>query len=66
MVIPGSSEKSLLVAAGAQINDDIAMPPKHGPGRSRRRSSCRAVQVVEVRPAEDRGGFGPAAPRADF
>jgi hypothetical protein len=31
-VIPGNSEKSLLVAAAAQINDDIAMPPKHGPG----------------------------------
>jgi hypothetical protein len=31
IVIPGSSEKSLLVAAAAQVNDEIAMPPKHGP-----------------------------------
>jgi hypothetical protein len=32
IVAPGESEKSLLVAAVAQVNDDIAMPPKHGPG----------------------------------
>jgi hypothetical protein len=35
IVIPGSSEKSLLVAAAAQVNDDVAMPPKHGPGGHR-------------------------------
>ena len=32
MVVPGDSQKSLLVAATAQIDDKIAMPPKHGPG----------------------------------
>jgi hypothetical protein len=32
VVIPGESKKSLLVAAAAQVNNDIAMPPKHGPG----------------------------------
>jgi hypothetical protein len=33
MVVPGDSAKSLLVAAAAQIDDKIAMPPKHRPGR---------------------------------
>ncbi|HEY3856521.1 MAG TPA: c-type cytochrome domain-containing protein [Verrucomicrobiae bacterium] len=35
MVVSGESSKSLLVAAAAQIDDKIAMPPKHrgrGPG----------------------------------
>jgi hypothetical protein len=32
MVIPGDSKKSLLVAAVAQIDNEIAMPPKRGPG----------------------------------
>jgi hypothetical protein len=35
MVVSGDSSKSLLVAAAAQIDDKIAMPPKHrgrGPG----------------------------------
>ena len=35
MVVPGDSKKSLLVAAAAQANDEVAMPPKHrghGPG----------------------------------
>jgi hypothetical protein len=32
MVVSGDSQKSLLVAAAAQIDDKIAMPPKHGPG----------------------------------
>jgi hypothetical protein len=32
VVIPGDSKKSLLVAAAAQINNDVAMPPKRGPG----------------------------------
>jgi len=32
IVIPGDGEKSLLVAAVAQVNNDIAMPPKRGPG----------------------------------
>jgi hypothetical protein len=32
VVIAGDSKKSLLVAAAAQINDDIAMPPKRKPG----------------------------------
>jgi hypothetical protein len=31
MVMPGESAKSLLVAAAARIDDDIAMPPKRGP-----------------------------------
>jgi len=35
VVIPGDSKNSLLVAAAAQINDDVAMPPKHGPGGRR-------------------------------
>ena len=33
VVIPGESKKSLLLAAAAQLNDQIAMPPKRGPGR---------------------------------
>src|SRR5260370_28639340 len=32
IVIPGSSKKSPLVFAVAQVNDDLAMPPKRGPG----------------------------------
>src|SRR3989442_7218197 len=35
VVVPGDSKKSFLVAAVAQINDEIAMPPKRragGPG----------------------------------
>jgi hypothetical protein len=36
IVVPGKSQKSLLVAAVAQVNDDVAMPPKPkgrgGPG----------------------------------
>jgi hypothetical protein len=32
VVVPGESKKSLLVAAAAQIDNDIAMPPKRGPG----------------------------------
>jgi len=32
VVIPGESKKSLLVAAAAQVNNDVAMPPKRGPG----------------------------------
>jgi mono/diheme cytochrome c family protein len=33
VVVPGDSKNSLLVAAAAQVNNDIAMPPKHGQGR---------------------------------
>jgi hypothetical protein len=32
VVIPGDSKESLLVAAAAQLNNDVAMPPKRGPG----------------------------------
>ena len=32
MIVPGDSKKSLLVAAAAQIDNEIAMPPKHRPG----------------------------------
>lgn len=32
VIAPGDSKKSLLVAAAARVNDDIAMPPKRGPG----------------------------------
>jgi hypothetical protein len=35
VVVAGNSAKSLIVAAAAQVNDDVAMPPKHknrGPG----------------------------------
>ncbi len=32
VVVPGDSKNSLLVAAAAQINDNVAMPPKRGPG----------------------------------
>ncbi len=32
VVIPGSSKKSPLVFAVAQVNEDLAMPPKRGPG----------------------------------
>jgi hypothetical protein len=31
VIVPGNSKKSLLVAAVAQLNDDIAMPPKMKP-----------------------------------
>jgi hypothetical protein len=31
MVVPGDSKNSLLVAAAARIDDNIAMPPKRGP-----------------------------------
>jgi len=31
-VVPGDSKKSVLVVAVAQINDEIAMPPKRRPG----------------------------------
>jgi hypothetical protein len=33
VVVPGDSKKSLLVVAVAQINEELAMPPKRGPGR---------------------------------
>lgn len=33
VVDPGNSKKSLLVIAAAQLNDDVAMPPKMKPGR---------------------------------
>src|SRR5579859_5361178 len=33
VVVPGSSKKSLLVAAAARVNDEIAMPPKFRPRR---------------------------------
>jgi hypothetical protein len=33
VVVPGDSKKSLLVIAAAQIDENTAMPPKHGPGR---------------------------------
>jgi len=32
VVIAGDSKKSLLVAAAAHVKDEIAMPPKRGPG----------------------------------
>ncbi len=32
MVVAGDSKKSLLVFAAAQLSDQIAMPPKRGPG----------------------------------
>ncbi|MGZ4961735.1 MAG: c-type cytochrome domain-containing protein [Limisphaerales bacterium] len=35
IVVPGDSKKSLMVAAAAQVNDEVAMPPKRknrGPG----------------------------------
>ncbi len=32
VVFPGNSRSSLLVAAAAQIDEEIAMPPKRGPG----------------------------------
>src|SRR5437867_1443687 len=32
VILPGNSKKSLLVAAVAQIDDEIAMPPKRKPG----------------------------------
>jgi hypothetical protein len=32
VVVPGDSKKSLLVAAAAQIDNEIAMPPKRRPG----------------------------------
>ena len=31
VVVPGDSKKSLLVAAVARVNDDVAMPPKFKP-----------------------------------
>jgi Planctomycete cytochrome C len=31
-VVSGDSKQSLLVAAVAQLDNEIAMPPKHGPG----------------------------------
>jgi hypothetical protein len=31
MIVPGDSKKSLLVAAVARVNDDVAMPPKFRP-----------------------------------
>ena len=33
VVDPGNSKKSLMVIAAAQLNDDVAMPPKMTPGR---------------------------------
>ena len=35
-IVPGNSQKSLLIIAAAQIDDETAMPPKHRPGRGRR------------------------------
>lgn len=33
VVVPGNSKKSVLVAAAARVNDEIAMPPKFRPRR---------------------------------
>src|SRR5689334_11211680 len=33
VIVPGDSKKSLLVAAAARVNDDVAMPPKFRPRR---------------------------------
>jgi hypothetical protein len=33
VVVPGESQKSLLLIAASQIDEDTAMPPKHRPGR---------------------------------
>ena len=33
VIVPGNSKKSLLVAAAARVNDDVAMPPKFRPRR---------------------------------
>jgi hypothetical protein len=32
VIVPGKSAESLLVFAAAQVNDDVAMPPKGRPG----------------------------------
>jgi hypothetical protein len=32
VIVPGDSKKSLLVAAVAQVDEEVAMPPKRGPG----------------------------------
>ncbi len=31
MIVPGNSGKSMLVAAAAQVSEDVAMPPKFKP-----------------------------------
>ena len=33
VIVPGNSKASLLVAAIAQVSDEVAMPPKHKGGR---------------------------------
>jgi len=33
VIVPGDSKKSLLVVAAAQVDEEMAMPPKRGPGR---------------------------------
>jgi len=32
VIQPGNGQKSWIVVAAAQVNDDVAMPPKHRPG----------------------------------
>ena len=49
VIVPGSSEKSLLVIAVAQIDEEKAMPPKFRPGRGRPGCSSRPVGAAHCR-----------------
>jgi len=62
VVDPGNSKKSLLVIAAAQLNDDVAMPPKMKPGRGGPPGGPGGPPPPGARPGGaggPPGGFGP-------
>jgi len=60
VVVAGDSAKSLIVAAAAQVNDEIAMPPKHKnrrPGGSTAGGAGQSGQNAQAHP-NGQGGSG--------
>ena len=75
VIVPGDSKKSLLVAAAARVNDDIAMPPKFRPRRGGPGGPGAGNGPGGGRPGENNppppggpgaGPGGPGGPRGGF
>ncbi len=62
VVVPGNSKKSLLVAAAAQVNDEVAMPPKRRPGGPGGPGGPRGPGGPGNRPPGGPGGGPPGGP----
>lgn len=63
VVVPGDSKKSLLVAAAAQIDNEIAMPPKRRPGGPGGPGGGRPPGGPGGTPPGASGGDNPSGPR---